>query len=148
MKKNRHELILSFIQNNNVSTQDEIIKMLSEHGFNVTQATISRDIKELKLIKEHYGKNEVKYAVSTKKDNNDNIKMIFARSVLSVDVAMNLIVVKCYPGTANAACVALDSLHITGVVGTIAGDDTIFTACIDIESAINAKNAIEEMLKG
>ena len=75
MKKNRHELILSFIQNNNVSTQDEIIKMLSEHGYNVTQATISRDIKELKLIKEHYGKNEVKYAVSTKKDNNDKYKI-------------------------------------------------------------------------
>jgi arginine repressor len=64
VKKNRHELILNFIKNNNVSTQDEIIKMLSEHGFNVTQATISRDIKELKLIKEHFGKNEVKYAVS------------------------------------------------------------------------------------
>ena len=74
--------------------------------------------------------------------------MIFARSVLSVDVAMNLIVIKCYPGTANAACVALDGLHFQGVVGTIAGDDTIFTACIDIETAINAKNAIEEMLKG
>jgi len=148
VKKNRHELILSFIQNNNVSTQDEIIKMLSEHGYNVTQATISRDIKELKLIKEHYGKNEVKYAVSTKKDNNDNIKMIFARSVLSVDVAMNLIVVKCYPGTANAACVALDSLHIPGAVGTIAGDDTIFTACVDMNAAIESKHIIEELLKG
>lgn len=148
MKKNRHELILSFIQNNNVSTQDEIIKMLSEHGYNVTQATISRDIKELKLVKEHYGKNNVKYAVSTKKDNNDNIKMIFARSVLSVEVAMNLIVVKCYPGTANAACVALDSLHINGVVGTIAGDDTIFTACTDTQVAIETKHIIEEMLKG
>ena len=148
MKKNRHELILNFIKNNNVSTQDEIIKMLSEHGFNVTQATISRDIKELKLIKEHFGKNEVKYAVSNKKDNNDNIKMIFARSVLSVDVAMNLIVIKCYPGTANAACVALDGLHFPGVVGTIAGDDTIFTACTDTETAIMAKNAVEEMLKG
>ena len=122
--------------------------MLSEHGFNVTQATISRDIKELKLVKEHYGKNEVKYAVTTKKENNDNIKMIFARSVLSVEVAMNLIVVKCYAGTANAACVALDSLHIPGLVGTIAGDDTIFTACTDIETAIKTKNAIEEMLKG
>lgn len=148
MKKRRHELILNYIQNNNVSTQDEIIKMLSEQGFNVTQATISRDIKELKLIKEHYGKNDVKYAVSTKKDNNDNIKMIFARSVLSVEVAMNLIVVKCYAGTANAACVALDSLHIPGVVGTIAGDDTIFTACINTDAAVKTKNAIEEMLKG
>lgn len=148
MKKNRHELILSFIKNNNVSTQDEIIKMLSEHGYNVTQATISRDIKELKLVKEHYGKNDVKYAVGTKKDNNDNIKMIFARSVLSVEVAMNLIVVKCYPGTANAACVALDGLHINGVVGTIAGDDTIFTACTDMNVALETKHAIEEMLKG
>lgn len=148
MKKVRHELILNYIQNNNVSTQEEIIQMLSEHGYNVTQATISRDIKELKLIKEHYGKNDVKYAVSTKKDNSDNIKMIFARSVLSVEVAMNLIVIKCYAGTANAACVALDSLHIPGVVGTIAGDDTIFTACIDINAAVETRRAIEEILKG
>lgn len=148
MKKRRHELILNFIQNNNVSTQDEIIKMLSEQGFNVTQATISRDIKELKLVKEHYGKNNVKYAVTTKKDNNDNIKMIFARSVLSVEVAMNIIVIKCYAGTANAACVALDSLHIQGIVGTIAGDDTIFTACTDVQVALEIKDAIEEMLKG
>ncbi|MBR5203329.1 MAG: arginine repressor [Clostridia bacterium] len=148
MKKSRHELILNYIKNNNISTQDEIIKMLSKHGFNVTQATISRDIKELKLVKEHYGKNEVKYAVTERKDNNDNIKMIFSRSVLSVEVAMNLIVVKCYPGTANAACVALDSLHIPGVVGTIAGDDTIFTACVDINAAVETKCAVEEMLKG
>ena len=148
MKKHRHELILDFIKNNSVSTQDEIIKMLSKHGFNVTQATISRDIKELKLVKEHYGKNNIKYAINTKKDSNDNIKMIFARSVLSVEVAMNLIVVKCYAGTANAACVALDSLHINGVVGTIAGDDTIFTACTDTQVAVETKNIIEEMLKG
>ncbi len=148
MKKKRQELILNFINNNNISTQDEIIKMLSEHGFKVTQATISRDIKELKLVKEHYGKNNIKYAVNTQKDNNDNIKMIFARSVLSVEVAMNLIVVKCYAGTANAACVALDSLHINGVVGTIAGDDTIFTACTDTQVANDTKHIIEEMLKG
>lgn len=148
MKKTRHELILNFIKNNNVSTQDEIIKMLNVHGFNVTQATISRDIKELKLIKEHYGKNEVKYAVSTKRDDNDNIKMIFARSVLSVDAAMNLIVIKCYAGTANAACAALDTLNIQGVIGTIAGDDTIFTACADTKTALAVKNVIEDMLKG
>ena len=148
MKKNRHQLILNYIKNNNVSTQEEIIQMLAEHGYNVTQATISRDIKELKLIKEHFGKNEVKYAVSSKKDNSDNIKMIFARSVLSVELAMNLIVIKCYPGTANAACVALDSLHFPGVVGTIAGDDTIFTACVDVNAASDTKSTIEDMLKG
>ena len=83
MKKRRHELILEFIKNNNVSTQEEIINMLRENGFNVTQATISRDIKELKLIKEHYGKNETRYAVTEKSDNtDDNFKMIFTRSFI------------------------------------------------------------------
>jgi len=66
VKKKRHELILNFIKNNNVSTQEEIISMLAENGFKVTQATISRDIKELKLVKEHYGKNETRYAVTEK----------------------------------------------------------------------------------
>ena len=148
MKSQRQAKIMEIISNQNVETQEQLLAELQNAGFRSTQATISRDIKELKLVKEHYGKNEVKYAVSNKKDNNDNIKMIFARSVLSVDVAMNLIVVKCYPGTANAACVALDGLHIPGVVGTIAGDDTIFTACTDIDTAIMTKNAVEEMLKG
>ena len=78
MKKRRHELILEFIKTHNVSTQDEIIGMLKENGFNVTQATISRDIKELKLVKEHFGKNETRYAVTEKAENNDdNFKMIF-----------------------------------------------------------------------
>ena len=72
MKKKRHELILNYIKNNNVSRQEEIIKMLLENGYNVTQATISRDIKELKIIKEHFGKNDIRYAVSEKIDNDDN----------------------------------------------------------------------------
>ncbi len=148
MKKKRHELILNYIKNNNVSRQEEIIKMLVDNGFNVTQATISRDIKELKIIKEHFGKNDIRYAVSEKIDNDDNYKMIFKRSAISADAAMNIIVVKCYSGTANAACIALDSMNLPGLVGTIAGDDTIFTACTDIETAIKTKNAIEEMLKG
>ena len=125
MKKKRHELILDFIKNNNVSRQEEIIKMLFENGFNVTQATISRDIKELKIIKEHFGKNDIRYAVSEKIGNDDNYKMIFTRSAISADAAMNIIVVKCYSGTANAACIALDSMNLPGLVGTIAGDDTL-----------------------
>ena len=96
MKKKRHELILNYIKNNNVSRQEDIIKMLLENGYNVTQATISRDIKELKIIKEHFGKNDIRYAVSEKIDNDDNYKMIFKRSAISADAAMNIIVVKCY----------------------------------------------------
>lgn len=148
MKKKRHELILNFIKTNNVSTQEEIIEMLSENGFTVTQATISRDIKELKLIKEHYGKNNTRYAVSEKSDNSDNFRMIFTRSALTCEAAMNIAVIKCYAGTANAACSAVDGMHFPGVVGTIAGDDTIFVACNDISSAQNVVNLISSMLKG
>ncbi len=148
MKKKRHELIINFIKNNAVSTQEEIIKMLADNGYNVTQATISRDIKELKLVKEHFGKNEIKYTVSSKKDSNDNFKAILTRSALSLELAMNIIVVKCYSGTANAACMALDSLNLSGIVGTIAGDDTIFVACKDTQYAADAMNSINLMLKG
>lgn len=148
MKKKRHELILNYIKNNNVSRQEEIIKMLLENGFNVTQATISRDIKELKIIKEHFGKNDIRYAVSEKIDNDDNYKMIFKRSAISADAAMNIIVVKCYSGTANAACIALDSMNLPGLVGTIAGDDTIFVACKDVSATTNIINTINTLLKG
>lgn len=148
MKKKRHELILNFIKENNVSTQEEIITMLSKNGFNVTQATISRDIKELKLIKEHYGKSETRYAVSEKSDNDDNFKHIFTRSALKVDTAMNIVVIKCYSGTANAACIALDNMNLSGIVGTVAGDDTIFAACKESETAEKVSGFIQSMLKG
>ncbi len=148
MKKTRHELILNYIKNNNISRQEDIIKMLSEHGYNVTQATISRDIKELKIIKEHFGKNDIRYAVSEKIDNEDNYKMIFTRSAISANVAMNIIVIKCYSGTANAACIALDSMNLPGLVGTIAGDDTIFVACKDIDATTHIISTINTLLKG
>ena len=148
MKKTRHELILNYIKNNNISRQEEIINMLSEYGYNVTQATISRDIKELKIIKEHFGKNDIRYAVSEKIDNEDNYKMIFTRSAISANAAMNIIVVKCYSGTANAACIALDSMNLPCLVGTIAGDDTIFVACKDIDATTHIISTINTLLKG
>lgn len=148
MKKKRQELILNFIKNNNVSTQEEIINMLAENGFTVTQATISRDIKELKLIKEHYGKNNTRYAVSERADNDENFRMIFKRSALNAASAMNIAVVKCYPGTANAACIALEGMHFSGIVGTLAGDDTIFAVCKDSASADEVIDSISSMLKG
>lgn len=148
MKKIRHELILNFIKNNNVSRQEEIIQMLSEQGYNVTQATISRDIKELKLIKEHFGNNETRYAVTEKIDGEDNFKMIFRRSALSVEAAMNIVVIKCYAGTANAACIALENMNLEGIVGTLAGDDTIFVACKELNATNDVINSINSMMKG
>ena len=147
MKKQRHKLILQFIKNNNVSTQDEILNMLYENGFKVTQATISRDIKELKLIKEHYGRNKTRYAVSESYDTNENFKLIFSKSAYSLETAMNIIVIKCYSGTANAACMALDNMKIKGVVGSIAGDDTIFTVCKNFDISNDVIKEINAMLK-
>ena len=146
MKKDRQKLIIDFIESNNVSTQEEIIKMLNRNGFNVTQATVSRDIKDFKLVKEHFGKNEKRYVIS-KSETHSNFAMIFTRSVLSVELAMNIVVIKCYVGTANAACVALENTHMKGVVGAIAGDDTIFLACDSVENAANNRNEILSMLK-
>ena len=146
MKRDRQKLIIDYIENNNVSTQDEIIKMLEGSGYKVTQATISRDIKDLKLVKEHFGKNKTRYVIS-KSETHNNFAMIFSRSVLSVELAMNIVVVKCYVGTANAACVALENVHMSGVVGAIAGDDTIFLACDSIENAEANRNVIISMLK-
>ena len=102
----------------------------------------------MKIIKEHFGKNDIRYAVSEKIDNDDNYKMIFKRSAISADAAMNIIVVKCYSGTANAACIALDSMNLPGLVGTIAGDDTIFVACKDVSATTNIINTINTLLKG
>ena len=148
MKKERQKLILEYIEGHNVSTQEEIMNMLSSKGYKVTQATISRDIKELKLVKDHYGKNQTRYSVSEINNQTDNFRTIFVRSVLSVETAMNIVVIKCYAGTANAACVALDNAEIEGYVGAIAGDDTIFAACKDNAYAISVKDTIVQMLKG
>ena len=148
MKNKRQAKIVEIISNSNVETQEQLLKALQEAGFSSTQATISRDIKELKLIKEHYGKNETRYAVSEIKDNDDNFRMIFTRSALSVESAMNIVVVKCYAGTANAACIALDNMNMPGIVGTIAGDDTIFTVCKDINATDDVVHSIKSLLKG
>ena len=147
MKKERLKLILRYIKNNNVSTQEEILDMLFDYGYNVTQATVSRDIKELRLIKEHYGENKTRYAVSESYDTNEDFKLIFSKSAYSLEIAMNIIVIKCYPGTANAACMALDNMRIKGVIGSIAGDDTIFTVCKNFDISNDVIKEINAMLK-
>lgn len=128
MKAKRHAKILELISNKYINTQEELQEELEKNGFPVTQATVSRDIKELRLIKSLASDGSYHYTTHQKEKGSDlsfKFQAIFTESVKGVDYAQNLVVVKCYTGMANAACAALDSIHWDGVVGTIAGDDTI-----------------------
>lgn len=123
MKNQRQEVILEIITENPVSTQEQLIEQLEERGISTTQATLSRDIQQLSLIKsrDENGINRYMLPAETAAE-----KSLFAESVLSVDYAMNTIVLKCRAGMAQGTCAAIDSVNHQGVVGTIAGDDTIF----------------------
>ncbi|MBQ4155841.1 MAG: arginine repressor [Clostridia bacterium] len=126
MKKSRQDAILKIVRENIVATQDDLISLLQSAGFNVTQATISRDIKELGLAKAVDGTGVQRYIVhSVKKVKTGSHDYIFSSSVISVATAVNDIVIKCYPGMANAACAVLDNMEFPEVLGTLAGDDTI-----------------------
>lgn len=147
MKKNRHEAILSLIAQQDIGTQEELMQKLNELGYKVTQATVSRDIKYLKLIKTPVASGQYKYSYvnNEAEDFSGKYYSILSHSVTSVDYAGNMAVVKCYAGMANAACAAMDNLEIENIVGTLAGDDTIFVLCRDERSASEFKEYIEKV---
>lgn len=122
MKKERHTLILRLIADYEVHTQDELQRLLTENGVNVTQATLSRDIHELKLTKQHVG-SSIRYV---RPDAPAAMDGIMKEAVIRSDYAGHMTVIHCRPGMAQAACAAFDAMKKDGVVGTIAGDDTIF----------------------
>lgn len=130
-KEKRQREILNIITNSSISTQQELQDRLKEKGYNTTQATISRDIKELSLIKTVTDSGIYKYDVpSSIKDRGKSpkeiLKSIFQEAVVSVNFAMNIVVIKCYTGMAQAVCAKLDNAYFESIVGTIAGDDTVF----------------------
>lgn len=132
MKKDRLEVILKTINEKNISTQEELLEELRKSGLDVTQATVSRDIKELGLIKTSDRNGRYRYCLqknATADDARTALHAVLGPAVQCVDRAMNLVVVKCFPGMAQAVCAAIDSMEINGIVGTLAGDDTIFAAC-------------------
>lgn len=133
VRKDRQNLILSLIAKEAVSTQDDLICYLKDYGYDVTQATISRDIKDLKLIKRIGKDGKSVYSVNTADNelHESKYSSILMDAVISVDYALNTCVIKTHAGMANAACASLDALHFDGLVGTIAGDDTIFALCRD-----------------
>ena len=131
MKSSRHSKILEIISEYPIETQDELLSRLKTEGYKVTQATISRDIKDLRLVKTLGSDGKYRYtgAQASSSDIRSNFDQLFMSSVVSIDLAQNIVVIKTLSGMANAVCAALDSTGNSAIVGTIAGDDTIFVAC-------------------
>ncbi len=127
MKKSRHDRILEVIAAHDIETQDELLEKLRHDGFDVTQATISRDIKQLQLVKVAGHNGHYKYAQSQHSGTKTALKFktILKETVIRVDYAENLVVLRTYAGMANAAAAAIDAMQESDVVGSVAGDDTI-----------------------
>ena len=150
MKKDRQRAILRIIATTDVETQNQLIEELENIGIDSTQATVSRDIKELHLIKELTPLGIYRYVASGKQEMQNHsirLKAIFKEGVSSYANAQNIVVIKTLPGLAPAACSAIDSMGIRSLIGTIAGDDTAFLAMSDIAAAERFCKDIEDMLK-
>ena len=147
-RKKRQNLIIELINKETISTQEELLIKLKESGIDVTQATVSRDIKDLKLIKKVGQDGRSKYAINQTVTDDYMVKYysILSGAVISVDYAVNTSVIKCYAGMAMAACAAIDSMEWEGVVGTLAGDDTIFVLCRTEQAAKQLKESVEKMI--
>lgn len=137
MKKQRQKKILEIISKYNVETQDGLIEKLRDEGFVVTQATASRDIRELNLVKVSADGNTYKYAEANKDDMKISVKYksILKETLVSIDYACNMIVLKTYSGMAQAAAAALDNMGWSEIVGSVAGDDTIIIVMRSDDSA-------------
>lgn len=149
MKTVRQVAILDIIEKQEIETQGELASALNERGIRVTQATVSRDIKELRLLKVLTPSGKYKYATGDQADNNltDRFIRMLAESLLSVSSANNLIVVKTLSGSANVAAEALDSMHWPEVLGTLAGDNTVLLIIRSNEETITVTSRIREMMK-
>ena len=150
MKNERQSRILEIIEQENVETQEQLQQRLQEQGMLCTQATISRDIKQLHLVKEPVGQGRYRYAVSSQRSRlnvADKLRGIFRESIVGIDNAQNIVVIKTMAGLANAAAAAVDSMNVPYMVGSLAGDDTAFLVMRDTESAKSFCAEIHEMLK-
>jgi len=135
VKSQRHCKIIELITKNNIETQEELADSLNQSGFNVTQATVSRDIRELKLTKMSVNGERQKYVVLQSKENQmkDKYMRVLKDGFVSMDMAQNILVIKTVPGMAMAVAAALDAMNWHEIVGCIAGDDTIMCAVRTVE---------------
>lgn len=148
MKYSRHSKIFEIIESKDIETQDELASELRNSGFQVTQATVSRDIKEMRLIKVLTKDGNYKYASIREKEGvvNERFLKIFRNSVTSIDFASNIIVIKTLVGSASAAAVSIDALNLKQIVGSIAGDDTIFLVVKEPEMVQDLLRQFKELL--
>lgn len=148
MKIKRHNKILEIIENYNIETQEELIEKLRLAGYDVTQATVSRDIRELKLLKVMSDTGTYKYIVPG--GGHGDSKHIYSKaidgSIRSVDFSLNNIVIKTYPGMANAVAARIDSFRETDILGSVAGDDCIIMVARSIEAAEALTKKFREMI--
>ncbi|MCK8826617.1 arginine repressor [Natroniella acetigena] len=144
MKSKRHLKIMELVKEEEIQTQEQLAVRLREEGFNITQATVSRDIKQLGLIKKPIGEGGYKYSLSPnqreKVNINSRIKRVFQDSVVKIDYSDNLVVVKALPGTAPGVAALLDNSEWEHVIGTIAGDDTILMI-------VKPKDAVKDVIE-
>lgn len=150
MKAKRQAKIMEIIGSTNVENQEQLLKLLQEAGFSSTQATISRDIKELRIVKELTTFGTYRYAAASR-ENSDGfsgrLNTIFRECVTSFDYAQNIIIIRTLPGLASAAASALDALNMKEVLGTLAGDDTVMVVMRDTNSAAILCGEIHGMTK-
>ena len=149
MKNARQTAILSIIEQNDIETQEELAGKLRDMGIVVTQATVSRDIKELRLLKVLAGSGGYKYATADKAEHglSERFVRMFKDSVLSVSSAGNIVVLKTLSGSANVAGEAIDSMRLPEILGTMAGDNTVFAVVQNEAEAVETVKRFQEMLK-
>lgn len=149
MKASRQDAILELVEKYEIETQDDLIERLRQNGFEVTQATVSRDIRELKLTKVLTGHGGYRYVLPPKDTVQAGSKLNRAllESIVFLDVAMNIVVVKTHPGLAQAVAGGIDSMHMPEIVGCVAGDDTLLNVTRDVESAEVVCNKLKNLIK-
>lgn len=145
MKQKRQAKIIEIIEKNDIETQDELLLMLLKEGFQTTQATISRDIREINLTKIAAPSGKQKYVLGkvTNHESMESYRQVLSAGIISMEAAENIIVVKTVSGVAMAVAAALDNMELDGLVGSIAGDDTIFLAVRSKELTKSVMNAID-----
>lgn len=147
MKYQRQAKIMELVEKYDIETQDELLEKLKEEGFQATQATVSRDIREMNLTKVSVPGARQKYVMEKKNryETLNSYRNVLSTGIISVDTAENIIVIKTLSGVAMAVAAALDHMEIDGLVGTIAGDDTIFLAVREKSLTMSVKSKIEKM---
>ena len=147
MKTKRHSKIVELINTYDIETQEELTQRLEESGFAVTQATVSRDIRDLKLSKVVFGDGKQKYSLMPKQDGiSEKYVRILREAFVSMDMAQNILVVKTVSGMAMAVAAALDSMQMKEIVGCIAGDDAIMAAIRSVEDTVNVMERIRKLV--